>query len=447
MSRNSYFYVCDKSLNELDDASARSKPLADDVMSQDQVNLLRDQVFAFKILAKNGELSEGLKQKVAPSTLKSRLRYGRPLPPSNSQTLIKANGITRVSFSGPDTNLPMGDKPDGRTACPQCGRYFSDMIAHLVTHDANRPEKSSTTEQNDNPSNIPSTAYGDRLRLVRWSGKIICTFCPSYRTAQARTFDRVDAFQRHLKILHGVDIGSGGTATPKPDVSDKDDTPCPSLTCTRKFNSAQQVYDHLENCVIADFNRKSAEEPPRRETHATPTVDNEDGTVGDISLVMAGRFSDRMEYGDENAGTESASNASLPESTDQEQRLLSFGADNDFGVLDFRPPISRVVEMHKGDELRRRDNVDERTTTMKGVKLFVANPDLSDSETDPFSIPAGTTRYMSGLSPVLSTDDFDSDAPKRCPEKKGEEVGPSSQVSDPERLGAGIRSHCQRTSS
>ena len=30
------------------------------------------------------------------------------------------------------------------------------------------------------------------------------------------------------------------------------------------------------------------------------------------------------------------------------------------------------------DELRRRGSVDERTTTMTGVRLFVANPDLSD---------------------------------------------------------------------
>jgi hypothetical protein len=32
----------------------------------------------------------------------------------------------------------------------------------------------------------------------------------------------------------------------------------------------------------------------------------------------------------------------------------------------------------KADELRRRGSVDERTTTMTNVRLFVANPDLSD---------------------------------------------------------------------
>jgi hypothetical protein len=34
----------------------------------------------------------------------------------------------------------------------------------------------------------------------------------------------------------------------------------------------------------------------------------------------------------------------------------------------------------KADELRRRGSVDERTTTMTNVRLFVANPDADDSD-------------------------------------------------------------------
>lgn len=39
---------------------------------------------------------------------------------------------------------------------------------------------------------------------------------------------------------------------------------------------------------------------------------------------------------------------------------------------------SRVETGKSADELRRRGSVDDRTMTMSGVRLFVANPDLSD---------------------------------------------------------------------
>jgi len=36
------------------------------------------------------------------------------------------------------------------------------------------------------------------------------------------------------------------------------------------------------------------------------------------------------------------------------------------------------ITRDSADDLRRRGSVDDRTTTMSGVRLFVANPDLSD---------------------------------------------------------------------
>lgn len=40
--------------------------------------------------------------------------------------------------------------------------------------------------------------------------------------------------------------------------------------------------------------------------------------------------------------------------------------------------VSAAEKAKKADELRRRGSVDERTTSMTNVRLFVANPDLSD---------------------------------------------------------------------
>ncbi|KAJ6110358.1 hypothetical protein N7486_002593 [Penicillium sp. IBT 16267x] len=50
-------------------------------------------------------------------------------------------------------------------------------------------------------------------------------------------------------------------------------------------------------------------------------------------------------------------------------------------VGDMEAPSAAVAssqKIHKADELRRRGSVDERTTSMTNVRLFVANPDLSD---------------------------------------------------------------------
>jgi hypothetical protein len=40
--------------------------------------------------------------------------------------------------------------------------------------------------------------------------------------------------------------------------------------------------------------------------------------------------------------------------------------------------VGRMQSAKDPDELRRRGSVDERNMTMTGVRLFVANPDLSD---------------------------------------------------------------------
>jgi hypothetical protein len=56
--------------------------------------------------------------------------------------------------------------------------------------------------------------------------------------------------------------------------------------------------------------------------------------------------------------------------------------EDSFGnITDMAAPsaaVSRADEHKKAEELRRRGSVDDRSMTMSGVRLFVANPDLSD---------------------------------------------------------------------
>ncbi|KAF2095932.1 hypothetical protein NA57DRAFT_78706 [Rhizodiscina lignyota] len=82
----------------------------------------------------------------------------------------------------------------------------------------------------------------------------------------------------------------------------------------------------------------------------------------------------------------SASYFSHPTKTGLSQGSSSGGSrENSFGQLAPMPEKSaqereEVEKKRKStqDELMRRGSVDERTTTMSGVRLFVANPDLSD---------------------------------------------------------------------
>ena len=57
------------------------------------------------------------------------------------------------------------------------------------------------------------------------------------------------------------------------------------------------------------------------------------------------------------------------------------GEDSFGGITDMAAPSAAVQQAQtakKAEDLRRRGSVDERTMTMSGVRLFVANPDLSD---------------------------------------------------------------------
>ncbi|KAJ5647352.1 hypothetical protein N7490_003724 [Penicillium lividum] len=65
----------------------------------------------------------------------------------------------------------------------------------------------------------------------------------------------------------------------------------------------------------------------------------------------------------------------------KDDAATTHSSEQDDMVGDMEAPSAAVAatqKIHKSDELRRRGSVDERTTSMTNVRLFVANPDLSD---------------------------------------------------------------------
>lgn len=65
----------------------------------------------------------------------------------------------------------------------------------------------------------------------------------------------------------------------------------------------------------------------------------------------------------------------------EDERRGSIQEENFDVVPDMQAPsaaMTAVQKAQKAEELRRRGSVDDRSTSMTGVRLFVANPDLSD---------------------------------------------------------------------
>jgi hypothetical protein len=63
-------------------------------------------------------------------------------------------------------------------------------------------------------------------------------------------------------------------------------------------------------------------------------------------------------------------------SVEQEESFGDIGGLPNTGKLPAEERIKR--QQNAADDLKRRGSVDERTMTMSGPRLFVANPDLSD---------------------------------------------------------------------
>jgi hypothetical protein len=95
---------------------------------------------------------------------------------------------------------------------------------------------------------------------------MLCPFCPGLGTSHERSFNRADVFKRHLASLHQVDQnsqssrlgGSSGmpgsgltTASHGRASSDTIATAAPCSICGQHFTSAQDFYEHIDDCVLS----------------------------------------------------------------------------------------------------------------------------------------------------------------------------------------------------
>jgi hypothetical protein len=86
---------------------------------------------------------------------------------------------------------------------------------------------------------------------------MVCGFCPHSGSAAEKSFNRADVFKRHLTAVHGVEQTPpnsrkkvGGPGAAKKPVGHAPDATGKCSVCSATFSSAQDFYEHLDDCVL-----------------------------------------------------------------------------------------------------------------------------------------------------------------------------------------------------
>ncbi|KAF4831802.1 Zinc finger protein RME1 [Colletotrichum siamense] len=180
-------------------------------------------------------------------------------PPSVPMLIAPAEPMVSSQLSSPSTKTL-----DNRTRCPHpdCGRVFKDLAAHMLTHQEERPEKCPIETCEYHIKGFARKYDKNRHALTHYKGTMICPFCPGVGTAYEKAFNRADVFKRHLTSVHNVEqtppnsrkliiSGSGNVRG--------DGAQC--SICQGFFGTAQEFYEHLDDCVLNVIVPSSAKTP------------------------------------------------------------------------------------------------------------------------------------------------------------------------------------------
>ena len=185
--------------------------------------------------------------------------------PHAYQPYPQPNSPRRPSISSDRSRLSQSSREEdsetrGRGVCPRsdCGRAVRDLRSHMLTHQSERPEKCPITTCEFHKKGFARKYDKNRHTLTHYRGTMVCGFCSGSGSALEKTFSRADVFKRHLMSLHGVEhtppngrkksplVGKRGTLVNS--VHGTVGGVCSTCSCT--FASAQELYEHLDDCVL-----------------------------------------------------------------------------------------------------------------------------------------------------------------------------------------------------
>ena len=183
----------------------------------------------------------------------------QPYPPQNTGRRLSTSSIqSRQSISSRRSDEDGENK--GRGTCPRadCGRVVRDLRSHMLTHQSERPEKCPIVTCEFHKKGFARKYDKNRHTLTHYKGTMVCGFCSGAGSALEKTFSRADVFKRHLTSLHGVEHTPPNGRKKSPLVDKKNshyNNPhgnvggkCSTCSCT--FASAQEFYEHLDDCVL-----------------------------------------------------------------------------------------------------------------------------------------------------------------------------------------------------
>ncbi|KAF4460533.1 hypothetical protein FALBO_12677 [Fusarium albosuccineum] len=142
---------------------------------------------------------------------------------------------------------------ENRTKCPHpdCGREFRDLASHMLTHQEERPEKCPIVTCEYHTKGFARKYDKNRHALTHYRGSMVCPFCPGVGSPFEKVFTRADVFKRHLTAAHQVDQTGHSSGHRLPGAEDPAGTKARCSICKNGFSTAQDFYEHLDDCVLS----------------------------------------------------------------------------------------------------------------------------------------------------------------------------------------------------
>ncbi|PUU74883.1 hypothetical protein B9Z19DRAFT_1103236 [Tuber borchii] len=144
------------------------------------------------------------------------------------------------------------------TLCPECKKSFRDLKAHQLTHQLERPVKCPIATCEYSKKGFARKYDCQRHTLTHYKGTMVCGFCPGSGSAAEKSFNRADVFKRHLMSVHNVEqTPPNSRKRPPTKASPAEDRYAGAYvtgkcsTCSITFATAQQFYEHLDECVLS----------------------------------------------------------------------------------------------------------------------------------------------------------------------------------------------------
>ncbi|KAK4574325.1 hypothetical protein LTR86_002087 [Recurvomyces mirabilis] len=194
------------------------------------------------------------------STGKAQSPYVAPhkWQPYPAYPTSRRQSVTSVHSRHSQGSISSGDDTN-KGLCPitSCGRQVKDLKAHMLTHQNERPEKCPIPTCEYHIKGFARKYDKNRHTLTHYKGTMVCGFCPGSGSAAEKSFNRADVFKRHLTSVHGVEQ-TPPNARKKSPSSSSSKKPAYGLhessgmcsTCGITFASAQDFYEHLDDCVL-----------------------------------------------------------------------------------------------------------------------------------------------------------------------------------------------------